>query len=60
MSKVTAKDVMTPGIIYCRDTEEDLFQTYAKKGDNAAVKQFASRALPVIKQHLDEAKKLSQ
>jgi putative membrane protein len=39
---------------------EDLFETYAKKGDNAAVKQFASRALPVIKQHLDESKKLPQ
>jgi putative membrane protein len=36
----------------------DLFQSYAKSGDNAAVKQFASKTLPVIKQHLNDAQKL--
>lgn len=35
-----------------------LFQKYAKKGDDAAVKAFAQKTAPVIKQHLDEAKKL--
>jgi putative membrane protein len=36
----------------------DLFGSYAKSGDNAAVKQFASKTLPVIKQHLNDAQKL--
>ena len=35
-----------------------LFDAYAKKGDNAALKAFAQKTLPVIQQHLDEAKKL--
>ena len=35
-----------------------LFDSYAKKGDNAALKAFAQKTLPVIQQHLDEAKKL--
>ena len=34
--------------------------SYAKKGDNAALKAFAQKTLPVIQQHLDEAKKLPQ
>jgi putative membrane protein len=38
----------------------DLFESYAKDGDNAAVKQFASKALPVIKQHLSDAQTLPQ
>ena len=37
---------------------EDLFEKYAKRGDNAALKQFAQKTLPVIQQHLAEAKKL--
>jgi putative membrane protein len=37
-----------------------LFDSYAKKGDNAALKAFAQKTLPVIQQHLDEAKKLPQ
>ena len=37
-----------------------LFDAYAKKGDNAALKAFAQKTLPVIQQHLDEAKKLPQ
>jgi putative membrane protein len=36
----------------------NLFESYAKSGDNAAVKQFASKTLPVIKQHLNDAQKL--
>ncbi len=36
----------------------DLFESYAKKGDNAAVKQFAAKTLPVIEEHLETAKKL--
>ena len=38
----------------------NLFDSYAKKGDNAGLKAFAQKTLPVIQQHLDEAKKLSQ
>jgi len=38
----------------------NLFDSYAKKGDNAALKAFAQKTLPVIQQHLDEAKKLPQ
>jgi putative membrane protein len=37
-----------------------LFDGYAKKDDNAALKAFAQKTLPVIQQHLDEAKKLPQ
>jgi putative membrane protein len=36
----------------------DLFERYAKKGDNAAVKQFAAKMLPTIEEHLGAAKKL--
>lgn len=38
----------------------NLFDAYAKKGDNAALKAFAQKTLPVIQQHLDAAKKLPQ
>jgi putative membrane protein len=38
----------------------DLFEKYAKNGDNADLKKFAQATLPVIQQHLDEAKKLPQ
>ena len=38
----------------------DLFNSYAKKGDNAALRAFAQKTLPVIRQHLDAAKKLPQ
>jgi len=38
----------------------NLFDSYASKGDNAALKAFAQKTLPVIQQHLDEAKKLPQ
>lgn len=38
----------------------DLFETYAKDGDNADLKKFAQATRPVIQQHLDEAKKLPQ
>jgi putative membrane protein len=41
-------------------TAVGLFDSYAKKGDNAALKAFAQKTLPVIQQHLDEAKKLPQ
>lgn len=35
-----------------------LFDSYAKRGDNAALKQFAQKTQPVIQEHLAEAKKL--
>jgi len=37
-----------------------LFDSYAKDGDNASLKQFAQKTLPVIQEHLAEAKKLPQ
>jgi putative membrane protein len=45
------------------DGHEDavkLFESYAKDGDNASLKQFAQKTLPVIQEHLTEAKKLPQ
>jgi putative membrane protein len=45
------------------DGHEDavkLFESYAKDGDNASLKQFAQKMLPVIQDHLTEAKKLPQ
>jgi putative membrane protein len=44
--------------IYAHDKASELFDEYAEGGDNAALKQFAANTLPVIKQHLEEAKKL--
>lgn len=38
----------------------DLFEKYAKKGDNGNLKQFAEKTLPAIKEHLEAAKKLPQ
>jgi putative membrane protein len=35
-----------------------LFDSYAKDGDNASLKQFAQKTLPIIQEHLNEAKKL--
>jgi putative membrane protein len=37
-----------------------LFQKYGERGDNAALKAFAAKTLPVIKTHLEDAKKLAQ
>jgi putative membrane protein len=37
---------------------EDLFEDYAEDGDNAALKSFAAKVLPMIKQHKEEAEKL--
>ena len=38
----------------------DLFEKYAKNGDNGNLKQFAEKTLPTIKEHLEAAKKLPQ
>jgi putative membrane protein len=38
----------------------ELFDEYAEEGDNAALKQFAANTLPTIKQHREQAEKLSQ
>jgi predicted outer membrane protein len=35
-----------------------LFESYAELGDNPALKQFAANTLSLIKQHLEQAKKL--
>jgi putative membrane protein len=42
------------------DEAASLFEKYAKEGDNAELKNFAQKTLPVIQQHLAEAKKLPQ
>ena len=34
---------------------EELFEKYTQKGDNATLKAFAAKTLPVIKQHLETA-----
>ena len=39
-------------------TAVDLFEDYAESGDNGAVKAFAAKTLPIIKEHLNEAEKL--
>jgi len=39
---------------------DELFTKYAAKGDDAVVKAFAVKTLPVIKQHLEAAMKLPQ
>ena len=44
--------------VNAHEKAEDLFAQYAQKGDNAAVKAFANNTLPVIKQHLEAARKL--
>jgi putative membrane protein len=46
--------------VNAHEKAEDLFAKYADKGDDEAVKAFAAKTLPVIKQHLEEAKKLGQ
>ena len=40
------------------DDAEDLFEDYSEGGDNAALKSFAAKVLPVIKQHKAEAEKI--
>jgi putative membrane protein len=45
--------------VSAHDKAEELFEKYAEKGDDAAVKAFAAKTLPVIKQHQEAAKKLS-
>ena len=35
-----------------------MFEAYAKRGDNARMKQFASEMLPTLKAHLDQVSKL--
>jgi putative membrane protein len=44
--------------VSAHEKAEDLFAKYADKGDDETVKAFAAKTLPVIKQHLEEAKKL--
>jgi putative membrane protein len=39
---------------------EKLFDAYAERGDNPALKQFAANTLPVIKQHLKDAQTLQK
>jgi putative membrane protein len=46
--------------VSAHEDAEKLFSKYADKGDNDAVKAFATKTLPVIKQHLEEARKLAK
>lgn len=38
----------------------DLFQRYAKGGDNAGLKEWATKTLPTLQHHLDMAKQLNK
>jgi putative membrane protein len=40
------------------DKAVDLFKRYTERGNNAPLKDFATKTLPTIEQHLAEAKKL--
>ena len=44
--------------IKAHEKASDLFDKYAERGDNDALKQFAANTLLAIKQHLEEVKKL--
>lgn len=42
------------------DDAEDLFEDYSEGGDNAALKSFAAKVLPVINQHKQEAERIEE
>jgi putative membrane protein len=44
--------------IKAHEEASDLFDKYAERGENQALKQFAANVLPTIKRHLEEARKL--
>lgn len=44
--------------VEAHDDAEALFEYYAGDGENRALRQFAQKTLPVIRQHLGEARKL--
>ena len=44
--------------IKAHEEAADLFDKYAERGENQALKQFAANILPTIKRHLEEARKL--
>ena len=44
--------------IKAHEEAADLFDKYAERGENQALKQFAANILPTIKRHLEEAGKL--
>ena len=44
--------------IKAHEKAADLFDKYAERGENQALKQFAANTLPTIKRHLEEARKL--
>ncbi|MGH6866553.1 MAG: DUF4142 domain-containing protein [Methyloceanibacter sp.] len=61
LNKASAEDFDKTYADQQKDAHEmavDLFEDYAKDGDNAAVKAFAAKTLPVIKEHLQMAKQL--
>ena len=44
--------------IKAHEEASDLFDKYAARGENQALKQYAANVLPKIKRHLEEARKL--
>lgn len=44
--------------IKAHEKAAELFDKYAERGENDALKQFAANTLPAIKQHLEEVEKL--
>ena len=44
--------------IKAHEEAANLFDKYAERGENQALKQFAANILPTIKRHLEEARKL--
>jgi putative membrane protein len=46
--------------VTAHEKADELFTKYAVKGDDAVVKVFAAKTLPLIKQHLEAAKKLAE
>jgi putative membrane protein len=46
--------------VQAHQTAVDLFRSYAQSGDNAQLKQWASRTLPSLEEHLREAQQLQR
>ena len=64
MNDLKAKDVTVFDKAYIDEQYKahvetvDMFEAYAKGGDNATMKQFAQQLLPTLKTHLDHVTKL--
>ena len=64
MNDLKAKDVTVFDKAYIDEQYKahvetvDMFEAYAKRGDNATMKQFAQQLLPTLKIHLDHVTRL--